>query len=180
MIILDLETSGLDYRKSSILSIGAVDFDNLEDTFYGECQVRDGADINPESLKVCGFTEAEIHDPKKPSSKELLRNFLNWLSDKNDQTIAGQNVHWDMEFLREECKRSGIDYRFGHRIVDLHSIAYGHLIRTKQPISLVRNRTSLDLDNILVMCGFEKRKGRHNALEDAVLEAKCFEVLLRN
>ena len=37
MIVIDLETSGIDPMEHSILSLGAVDFDNPEYFFYGEC-----------------------------------------------------------------------------------------------------------------------------------------------
>ena len=57
MIVVDVETSGLDDEKNSLLSIGAVDFYNPKNQFYGECRVREGAEVNPEALEVNGFTE---------------------------------------------------------------------------------------------------------------------------
>lgn len=178
MIILDIETSGLDPRKSSLLSIGAIDFDNPDDSFYGECQVFQGAEINPKSLEITGFTNEQITDSKKTTTTNLLRNFLNWLSEKKDQTIAGQNVHWDVEFLRQELNRSKIDYKLGHRIVDLHSVAYAKLLEQKKEIPLRNNRTDLDLDRILQICGLQSRNGSHNALEDCRLTEQCFRKLL--
>lgn len=178
MIILDIETSGLDPRKSSLLSIGAIDFDNPDDSFYGECQVFPGAEINPKSLEINGFTSEQIRDSKKPATTDLLRNFLNWLSEKKDQTIAGQNVHWDVEFLRQELNRSKIDYKLGHRIVDLHSVAYAKVLEQKKEIPLKNNRTDLNLDKILELCDLAPRKGAHNALEDCRLTEKCFRKLL--
>ncbi len=178
MVILDIETSGLDARKCSIISIGAIDFDNPEDEFYGECRIFLNASINPDSLKITGVTESYIKDSNKQSPEELLKKFLNWLSDKKDQTIAGQNVHWDLDFLREQCKRSGIEYHFGHRIVDLHSIAYTKLLEKGETIPLRNNRTDLDLDHILSLVGLQKRQGNHNALDDCKLTLECFKKFL--
>jgi len=39
MIVADIEATGLDPRKHSILSIGAVDFEHPERQFYGECRI---------------------------------------------------------------------------------------------------------------------------------------------
>jgi DNA polymerase III epsilon subunit-like protein len=60
MIVVDVEASGTNYEKHSIVSLGAVDFDNPENRFYGECHIWDGAHIMEEALEVCGFTETEI------------------------------------------------------------------------------------------------------------------------
>ena len=60
MIVADLETTGLDSRKHSILSIGAMDFENQENTFYGECRIRENSEIDEEALRVNGFTREKI------------------------------------------------------------------------------------------------------------------------
>jgi DNA polymerase III epsilon subunit-like protein len=65
MIIIDIEASGVDYKKHSIVSIGALDFSNPTNRFYGECQIWPGAHIMDEALKVNGFTKDQITDPNK-------------------------------------------------------------------------------------------------------------------
>ena len=65
MLIVDVEASGTEYHKHSIVSIGALDLENPENQLYIECQIWDGAHINPEALEVCGFSEAEITAPAK-------------------------------------------------------------------------------------------------------------------
>ena len=47
MIVVDVETTGVDARKNSIVSIGAVDFENQKNQFYGECKIWEGAEIDP-------------------------------------------------------------------------------------------------------------------------------------
>ena len=68
MIILDIEASGTNYEKHSIVSIGAFDFDNPSNRFYEECRVWDGANIDEDALEVKGFTEAELRDPNKKTA----------------------------------------------------------------------------------------------------------------
>ncbi|MBP9842806.1 MAG: hypothetical protein KBC62_02260, partial [Candidatus Pacebacteria bacterium] len=67
MLILDIEASGTDYEKHSIVSIGALDLQNPGNRFYGECRIWDGAHVMEDALKVNGFTEAQISDPTKES-----------------------------------------------------------------------------------------------------------------
>ncbi|GIW57491.1 MAG: hypothetical protein KatS3mg083_436 [Candidatus Dojkabacteria bacterium] len=174
MIVLDIETSGLDPYKASILSIGAIDFSQPSEFFYGECRVDDNAVIDPESLKVAGFTIQQVTDSSKDSTESLIKDLIRWLSDRNDRTIAGQNVHWDVGFLRVTCARLGINYPFGQRIVDLHSVAYSKFLELGLQIPLDRNRTALDLDRILDFVGLPMRPSNHHALEDARLEAEAF------
>ena len=174
MIILDIETSGLNPDKASIVSIGVIDFLDPNQTFYGESRIFHGAEINPQSLKVIGMTIEQITDSSRQSVDDLLKKFLNWLVERPNQTIAGQNVHWDLDFMRKQCTRSGIDFRFGHRIIDLHTIAYTKFLELGREIPLKYNRTDINLDDILTFAGLNQRLGSHNALEDAKLEAECF------
>ena len=45
MIVIDIETTGLDPRKHSIVSIGAIDLSNPKRQFYVENQIWEGAEI---------------------------------------------------------------------------------------------------------------------------------------
>ena len=54
MIVIDIEGSGVEYAKHSIVSIGALDFDNPTNRFYGECRIWEAADVRGTSV---GLTE---------------------------------------------------------------------------------------------------------------------------
>lgn len=181
MIVIDTETSGLDSRKHSILSIGAVEFENPENYFYGECRLREGAEIDLQALNVNGFTEEEIKNKEK-SCKELLEEFLIWVSKIDDRTFAGMATHFDFAFLFDHCNFYGLHWPFKHRTVDLHSVFYFNLLRNKKEIPLKDNVSYFVLDNILKYLKIDnkERKEKHNALEDARLTAKAFSILLNN
>jgi DNA polymerase III epsilon subunit-like protein len=179
MVVLDLETSSLDENKGSIISIGAIDFENPTNTFYGECHIPENAEYDPKSLEVNGFMIESIHDQSKPSVKDLLKKFLNWLSEIEDQTIAGQNVHWDLAFLKADMRKHALgDIWLGVRIVDLHTVCFTKMLELGIKPFLKNNRTDLNLDNELEFCGISKRPGIHNALDDSKLEAECFSRLI--
>ncbi len=82
MIVVDVETTGLDPRKHALLSIGAVDFLNPKKQFYGECRMWEGAEVfmGDEyytcALNINGFTEEQIHDPTKKSVQQLIQEFF--------------------------------------------------------------------------------------------------------
>ena len=174
MIFVDLETTGTDPRAHGILAIGAIDFDNPENQFYGECQVFAEASIDPESIPVSGFSIESMHDASKPTEKELIKSFLDWTNSVNDITFGGENPSFDRDFLRMACVRYKIDWPFAYRTVDLHSIAYARLTGEGKEIPIRNRHTNLGLDTMLSLTGLPRNPLPHNALRDAVLEAEVF------
>ncbi len=173
MIIVDVESSGVDSEKCSLVSVGAVDFDTPERRFYEECRVWDGAHIDKEALEVNGFSKEEITDLNKQTDRELLEKFLKWSETVGEWTIAGQNPSFDRDFLRATAYRYHINWPLAHRTVDLHSVAFAHMVwRGIEPPS-AKNRSALNLDAIMKYSGLLEERGKHNALEDALLEAEC-------
>lgn len=178
MIIIDIETTGLDPRKHSLISIGAVNFDNPAETFYGECRMFDGAEIMEEVLEMNGFTVDQVIDKKKQSPSDLINKFVEWLNQFPDQTIGGHNVHSDLGFLRIEAARSNLKYRFSYRVVDLHTVAYVKRLTVKDAEPLTKDKTGLEIDDIVKFVGIDPDREAFQALEDARLEAECFSRLI--
>lgn len=199
MIVFDAETSGLDPEKASIVSIGAVDFNNPRDMFYGECRIRHlrtgpfwnavygtsyrvlgrlptyGAQVQTGALKVNGFTLREITMVPKSAHDDLMRDFDGWLQPKADRTLAGENVtNFDLPFLASAFKSAGIDTHFGHRAVDMHSVFYTQ-IRQRGLIPPIKNgRTDLNADSIFTYVGLFPEPKPHNALTGAKMETEAF------
>jgi DNA polymerase-3 subunit epsilon len=172
MIILDIETTGLDPLKHCMVSLGAVD-SVTGDEFYGECRVYPGRVIDPFALGVNGFTEAQCLDETKDLPHALYMRFLQWavIDTKRDPLIGGQQVgSFDIPFLKAIAsdRDQGIvpTWPFGHRSVDLHSVAYAKLGK------------SLSLDGILQAVGLAPEPKPHNALTGARLERDAFKLLL--
>ena len=174
MIIIDVESTGTDPRVHSLLSIGAVDYENPENRFYGECRAFAGAHIDPEALAVCGFSTEQATDATKHTDEALLRAFYAWLERAKEVTFGGQSPSFDRDFLRMTAERASMSWPFSFRTVDLHSIVYAKLL-TEGSLPEVKNKhTMVNLDTALVMAGLPLRTGAHNALEDALLEAEAF------
>lgn len=183
MLSIDCEMTGLDPKIHSIISIGAVDIANPERTFYAECCVWSDAQIDPAALAVNGFTEAQCRNNTKQSETQMMQKLYEWIVLSDEHTLLGQNVYTDREFLNEAFKRVGIGFKFSHRIVDTHSIAYGEHLRTGKVVPRKYekpNESALNLDAILQSVGIPEEPRPHNALTGAKVSAEAFYRLVYN
>lgn len=180
MISIDVEASGTNYEKHSIVSLGAVDLANPERRFYGECRIWDGAHIMEEALKVNGYSEAEITDPNKQTEAELIRAFLEWTQHMADRTLVGQNISFDRDMVRAACDRADLAYDLAYRTIDTHTLCYMHIIKRglPAPIDVEHRRSSLNLDAVLNYCGIPDEPEPHNALTGALSHAEVTSRLL--
>lgn len=180
MLIIDIEASGTDYEKHSIVSLGAVDFANPMRQFYGECHVWEGAHIMEEALAVNGFTKAEITDSTKLSEAELVRRFMEWTEMCADRTLTGQNVSFDRDMLKAAVARSGQNWTLPYRTLDTHTMCYMHMVHRglTPPMDLQHKRTALNLDAVLNYCGIPEEPDPHNALTGAKCHAEVASRLL--
>lgn len=180
MLVLDIEASGTEYHKHSIVSLGALDFHNPEYRFYEECRIWDGAHVMEEALEVCGFSEEEITDPKKQTEAELIQKFIAWAEPIADRTFAGQNVSFDRDYVKAASERAGLNYTFAYRTIDSHSLAWMHIIKQggEPPIDEEHKRSALNLDAVLNYTGIPEEPQPHNALTGALSHAEVISRLL--
>lgn len=181
MLVVDVESSGTEAHKHSIVSVGALDLANPTNRFYEECRMWDGAHIMDEALKVNGYTKEEITDPKKLSEADLVHKFLRWSEDLPERTLAGQNVSFDRDFLKYASERAGhTEWPFAYRTLDTHTMAWMHMINRglQPPIDPKHRRSALDLDAVLNYCGIPKEPEPHNALTGALSHAEVISRLL--
>ncbi len=180
MIVVDVEASGTDYEKHSMVSLGALDIDHPENRKYWECRIWDGAHMNDESLAVCGFSKEEINDPAKITEGEMVRQFLEWSQHMADRTLAGQNVSFDRDFLKAASEREGLSWDLAHRTIDTHTLCYMHMVKRgiQPPIDPEHRRSALNLDAVLNYCGIPNEPEPHNALTGAFVHAEVISRLL--
>lgn len=178
MIVLDVEASGTNYTKHSILSVGALDFDDPNNRFYKECRVWEGAHIDDEALAICGFSREEATDSTKLTEAQLVGEFLTWAEGVEMQTLAGQNVSFDRDFIKAACERAGYNYPFAYRTIDTHTLAYMHMVQRGKNIPQKGRHTGLDLDAVLHYVGIPEEPQPHNALTGALSHAEVISRLL--
>jgi len=178
MIILDVETTGVKAEKDSIVSIGAVEYENPTNQFYIECRIADDIIPHPKALEVNGFTEEQLRDPSKPSLKEAVYQFIHWTNNILDLTLAGENPSFDRDFIRAATDKFGTYNPFGFRTNDLQTLTYAHHKKRGIPILLNNRRTNIDLNFTLTYVGLPTEPNPHNALTGAKMEAEAFSRLM--
>ncbi|MBS3168821.1 3'-5' exonuclease [Candidatus Woesearchaeota archaeon] len=177
MIIVDVETTGFDSKKHSIVSIGAIDLENPNNQFYIENQIYDEAEIfegDPllpgygNSLSINGFTKEQITDKNKPTLKQAIELFLKWFENCNVKVLAGHNPYFDMDFLRYSALINNIKWNVSYRAVDLHTAVY---LSYKQRGLTPQKLGSIECFNYV---GLPEEPKPHNALTGAKMEAEAF------
>ena len=193
MIVLDIETTGLDYWKHGIVSIGALCFENPKQQFYEECRIDDEDEITKEALEINGFSEKEVKDKKKQSQKQLIERFYSWADKQPERILAGHKVgFFDMNFLKAKAEKYGIKIKTRFRSFDLCTLAQTVYFQKNGKFLLDDlGENAMNLSKVLEFCGIpderilfhehEKVKDgkSHNALEDCKLEVECFSRLLK-
>lgn len=180
MIVVDVETTGLSASRHSIVSIGAVDFSYPANHFYKECKPFEGADIDPSALAVNGFTLEHFSEPERPSFFDVMQDFLSWSRECEDQTLAGMNAWFDRDFIQSGVGRCHLEWTFGRRIVDLHSVCFSHMASHGRHVPTEGNHTRLSNDRILTYVGLPEEPKPHNGLTGARMEAEAFSRLLHH
>lgn len=179
MLVVDVEASGTEPWKHSMVSVGALDLANPTNRFYEECHIWEGAHIMDEALAVCGFSREEITDPKKFSESDLVHHFLRWSESVPERTLAGQNVSFDRDFLRLAAERAGhTNWPFAFRTIDTHTLCFAHMVNRGMNPPVFRHRSALDLNSILKYCGIPEEPHPHNALTGALSHAEVIARLL--
>ena len=174
LIAVDVETTGIDANRNSLVSIGAVSISDPTNTFYRECVVWDGALITEEALRVNGFTHDQIVDAKKNNKTTeggMIGEFFAWLPDS--PMMIAHNSSFDRDFVAAAAKRAGLINPFSFRTVDIHSIVMLHLLRSKSKVP-----KTLSLNQCLKRLGFPPEPNPHNALTGAQCDAVLFDKVL--
>ena len=99
-IVLDVETTGLDYKKERIIEFAAVRLENgvIKDSY--ETMINPKQHIRKSSMAVHGITEDMVAD--KPTEEEVMPKILEFIG---DYPIVAHNAIFDYNFINEASKR---------------------------------------------------------------------------
>ena len=175
MVVVDVETGGLDHTKHALLSLAAVDSDG--EAFHA--LIRPSAEwlIDPVALEINGFSVEYLQEFGRPEV-EVLKEFILWLASRRGAMVAGCAVDFDVAFLRAAAKRCGLELVFG-RTLDLRGAAWLAYELGKVSLPLGKDgNPRLSLDSISQSMGMSRAGDRHDCLEDALLTMSCFKTLL--
>ena len=99
-IVLDTETTGLEYTKERIIEFAAVRLENGKIKKTYQTLINPEQHIRKSSMAIHGITEEMVADA--PTEKEVLGDILEFIG---DAPIVAHNAIFDYSFINEACKR---------------------------------------------------------------------------
>ena len=99
-IVLDVETTGLDYTKERIIEFAAVKLVNGEITDKFETLINPQQHIRKSSIAIHGITEEMVADA--PTEDKIMPKIFKFIG---KHPIVAHNAIFDWSFLNEASKR---------------------------------------------------------------------------
>ncbi len=160
-VVFDIETTGFSCVKDAIIEIGAVKVKN------GEILDRFSVFVNPERkipyriTELTTITDAMVADAE--TIDKVLPEFMEFCE---GAFLVAHNASFDTSFIKENCKRQGLDYGFTH--VDTVELAGALLPNlSNYQLQTVAKGLNVILDN------------HHRAVDDAECTAQIFVKLIK-
>jgi DNA polymerase III subunit epsilon len=169
-IAIDTELTGLNERRDSIISIGAVRMTGakieLGNSFHQ--LIKPGSKFKPASVVVHGITPSDVLE--KPNIDAILSDFLEFCG---SDTLIGHCVEIDLGFINKEMKRV-FGAPISNPVIDTFNV-YRWLkakVRAGCFASLPLKDSSL---YEIAKCFDIPVRGAHNALVDAFIAAQLMQ-----
>ncbi|MBI5640535.1 MAG: 3'-5' exonuclease [Nitrospirae bacterium] len=173
-VVIDTELTGLDLKKDSVVSIGAVRMKggriDLGNAFYR--MVNPSSEMDHRSIVVHEITPSDVAE--KPPVADVLSEFLDFC---RDAVIVGHFISMDMDFIGKEIKR-GRGPRMKNSMVDTFRL-YGWIKSSQTGFSSHYHADTDDLNLFSIAREYGVPvNGAHNALSDAFMTAQLFQRFL--
>lgn len=163
-VVLDTETTGLDYDNDRILCIGALVLQNgiiaVQESFEVYIE-QDHYDKN--TAQIHGILKAFVI--QRPSEKEALQQFLDFLG---DSIIIAHHTIFDITMINKALERNGLP-ELKNKSLDTAYLYKKTLIESH----LFERKEHYTLDDLADKFDISK-KDRHTALGDAYITAIAF------
>ena len=118
-IILDIETSGLDYKEGHrVIEIGCIELNRKEVGSHFHQYINPLKTLTEENMKIHGITNEFLED--KPLFEDVADDFLSFIQ---DSFIIAHNANFDVGFLNHELEKISTPTIDKDRVVDTVVIA---------------------------------------------------------
>ena len=158
-LILDTETTGLDFDEDKIIEIGVIELvDNVLTQNYFHEYINPETNISISAQKIHGISNEFLIG--KPTFNKVAKNFLDFIK---DDTIIIHNAEFDTNFINKELQNCGFN-NIKNFVIDTINIAKKEF--PGQTVNLDSLCKKLDVNNT--------RQSFHGALLDATLLSKVY------
>lgn len=151
-VIIDLETTGLNYETDRIIEIGMLKIEENRIIDQYQCFVYQDINIPPEIVIMTGIT-SEMISENSISELEALRKLKTFIG---NCTVVGYNIDFDINFINHMCERLSFNT---------------FIFRCKDMLKSIRRKLHLDnykLETVARTCNIEI-SNLHRALTDCEL-----------
>lgn len=158
IIIVDLETTGLDPTQQEIIEIGAIITDDVDFYIHDEISIK----VKPRRIDLASPKALEVNGYSAPEWQNTLslEEAMQIFTDKAiGHIFMAYNYHFDAGFIEEAYKKTGIKNPFNHYKIDILSMAF-----TKIPHDKVG---SWSLKTVCTYLGIPPEPKIHRALNGA-------------
>ena len=153
-IILDIETSGLEYKEGHrIIEIGCIELNKKEVGEHFHQYVNPLKTLTEDNIKIHGITNEFLED--KPLFEDIADDFLAFI---NDSPIVAHNANFDVGFLNFELEKISKPQITKDRVIDTVSIARNRF--PGQQVNLDALVKKLKINSLI-------NRDHHGALKDA-------------
>ncbi len=128
LLVIDVETTGLDPLRHACIEVGAVLLDKVLTPvaeFSSLIGPWTGAEVLEDAMKVHGIVAEELQNA--PHISDAVRHFDQvFMNEEEMPLLAGWNVWFDTSFLRDLYRRAEMRWPFAHRLLDIQSVFSFH------------------------------------------------------
>lgn len=168
LLIIDVETTGLDPESDSLVQLAALVLDHktLEERDSFSMLVRPDSPISTSAQAIHGRSKKDLMHANGTCT--VLKEFDHFAP--RDALLSGHNVSFDIAFLKAGYARCGIYFPFDYHTVDIWSIAF--FVLGAVGITL----ESYNLTQLSSFFGIQ-RSTNHDALEDVRISSQIIRYL---
>lgn len=169
--LIDIETTGLDEQVGEIIEVACIVFDDetLEvlDTYETKVYPEHIETAHPKALKTNGYTTEEWDK----SSTVYLEDMMKALANGADNCVfMSFNVHFDLKYLDQAARTTGINLNFKRYPICLRAIAW-HALPHNNPF----DRWSMK--EVCEKLGVPPEPAEHRAMNGVLAEFGIYKAL---
>lgn len=158
-VVLDVETTGLNYHYDAIVEIGCIRFRNNKEVARFNTLINPNMPIPAPATEIHNITDEMVKDA--PYIDEKLQDLLNFIG---DDVVIGHNIGFDIRFVINACLWAFIPYQ-KFKAIDTLALARKYISKI--------DITDYSLDTIRQFLHIDQPA--HRALNDCCASAKLYQ-----
>jgi DNA polymerase-3 subunit epsilon len=178
LLLIDLETTGLDASRQEIIQLSAILLDKKtlkEKSFFNAyAKPVKWAQRNKESMRINGIKKEWLN--AAPSLSSVLKEF-NKKFNASEVILSYYGGPVDMDFLRAAYYKHKIKWQFDYHYFNLWAYFYA-VLAGKNQLKNKKKFTGFSLEDLMKKFKI-KSQSRHDGLEDCRIEAEVLRKLIK-